>query len=263
MKVNHNGTAYSILITCGIGHFLNDMIQSVIPSIYPLIKDTYGFSFAQIGIITLVFQMTSSILQPFTGYYADRRPAPYALSIGMCFTLTGLLMLSGASTFLTILIAVGIIGMGSSIFHPEASRVAQMASGGKKSLAQSIFQVGGNGGNALGPLLAALIVLPFGQSSIRWFALIAILAAGILLYVASWYKERIATHTDHPEINADIRNDIPRRQVHTAMLILVTLIFSKYFYLSCMTSYFTFFLMDKFSMTVQNSQLCLFAFLAA
>ena len=121
MKVNHNGTAYSILITCGIGHFLNDMIQSVIPSIYPLIKDTYGFSFAQIGIITLVFQMTSSILQPFTGYYADRRPAPYALSIGMCFTLTGLLMLSGASTFLTILIAVGIIGMGSSIFHPEAS----------------------------------------------------------------------------------------------------------------------------------------------
>lgn len=130
-------------------------------------------------------------------------------------------------------------------------------------LAQSIFQVGGNGGNALGPLLAALIVLPFGQSSIRWFALIAILAAVILLYVASWYKERIATHTDHPEINADIRNDIPRRQVHTAMLILVALIFSKYFYLSCMTSYFTFFLMDKFSMTVQNSQLCLFAFLSA
>lgn len=131
------------------------------------------------------------------------------------------------------------------------------------SLAQSIFQVGGNGGNALGPLLAALIVLPFGQSSIWWFALIAILAAVILLYVASWYKERIATHTDHPEINADIRNDIPRRQIHTTMLILVALIFSKYFYLSCMTSYFTFFLMDKFSMTVQNSQLCLFAFLSA
>ena len=263
LKVSNDGTAYSILITCGIGHFLNDMIQSVIPSIYPVIKDTYGFSFAQIGIITLVFQMTSSILQPFTGYYADKRPTPYALSIGMCFTLTGLLMLSGASTFLTILAAVGIIGMGSSIFHPEASRVTQMASGGKKSLAQAIFQVGGNSGNALGPLLAALIVLPFGQSSIRWFALIAILSAVILLYVASWYKERIATHTDHPQINASIRNDIPSHKVHTAMLILVALIFSKYFYLSCMTSYFTFFLMDKFSMTVQNSQLCLFAFLAA
>ena len=239
------------------------MIQSVIPSIYPLIKDSYGFSFAKIGIITLVFQMTSSILQPFTGYLADKRPSPYALSIGMCFTLAGLLMLAGAGTFWTILIAVGIIGLGSSIFHPEASRVAQMASGGRKSLAQSIFQVGGNGGNALGPLLAALIILPFGQSSIKWFALLAIMAAVILLHVASWYKERIATHTDHPEINAGIRKDIPHRKVRLAMLILVVLIFSKYFYLSCMTNYFTFFLMDKFSMSIQNSQLCLFAFLAA
>lgn len=262
-KSSTGGTAYSILITCGIGHFLNDMIQSVIPSIYPVIKDTYGFTFAQIGIITLVFQMTSSILQPFTGYCADKRPSPYALSMGMCFTMAGILMLAGAGTFWTILIAVGIIGMGSSIFHPEASRVAQMASGGRKSLAQSIFQVGGNGGNALGPLLAALIVLPFGQGAIRWFALIALLAAVIMLRIASWYKERIATHTDHPDINAGVRDDIPRRTIHTAMLILVALIFSKYIYLSCMTSYFTFFLMDKFSMSVQNAQFCLFAFLAA
>ena len=171
------GTVYSILVICGISHFLNDMIQSIIPSIYPILKDKFDFSFAQIGIITLVFQMTSSILQPFTGLYADKHPRPYALSIGMCFTLTGLLVLAFAEYYWAILIAVSVVGFGSSVFHPTASRVTQLASGGKKSLAQSIFQVGGNGGSALGPLLAALIVLPYGQHSISWFAIAAMLAA--------------------------------------------------------------------------------------
>lgn len=160
------GTVYSMLVICGISHFLNDMIQSIIPSIYPILKANFDFSFAQIGLITLVFQMTSSILQPFTGLYADRHPRPYALSVGMCFTLTGLLLLAFANNYLAILIAVSIVGFGSSVFHPTASRVTQMASGGKKSLAQSIFQIGGNGGSALGPLLAAIIILPYGQHSI-------------------------------------------------------------------------------------------------
>ena len=175
------GTVYSILIICGISHFLNDMIQSIIPSIYPIIKDKFDFSFAQIGIITLMFQMASSILQPFTGLYADKHPRPYALSVGMCFTLIGLLMLAFSENYLLILLSVSIVGLGSSVFHPTASRVAQLASGGRKSLAQSIFQVGGNGGSAIGPLLAALIILPFGQHAISWFALAALLAALIMI----------------------------------------------------------------------------------
>ena len=174
------GTAYAILFTISFAHLLNDMIQSVIPAIYPMIKDKFGFSFAQIGVITLVFQLTSSILQPFVGRYADRHPRPYALSLGMCFTLAGLLLLSFAYNFMLILLAVSIIGWGSSVFHPEASRVAQLASGGKKSLAQSIFQVGGNGGSAIGPLLAALIIIPFGQPAISCFAMAAVLALSLI-----------------------------------------------------------------------------------
>lgn len=192
------GTVYSMLILCCISHFLNDMIQSIIPSIYPIIKEKYNFSFAQIGVITLVFQMTSSILQPFTGLYADKHPRPYALSIGMCFTLTGLILLAFAEQYLLILIAVGVVGLGSSIFHPTASRVAQLASGGKKSLAQSIFQVGGNGGNAFGPLLAAMIVLPFGQHAISWFAIAALLAALVMIRLGAWYKERLLFVVKHP-----------------------------------------------------------------
>ena len=172
-----NETAYAILFIISISHFLNDMIQSVIPSIYPILKEQYRFTFAQIGMITLCFQLTSYILQPVTGHWADRHPRPYSLSVGMCFTLVGLLMLAFADSFVLILSAVSAIGLGSSVFHPESSRVAQLASGGKKSLAQSIFQVGGNGGSACGPLLAALIVLPFGQVSIAFFAVAAILAS--------------------------------------------------------------------------------------
>lgn len=256
-------TAFSILVCAGLSHFMNDMIQSVIPSIYPIIKDSYGFSFAQIGIITLFFQMMSSILQPFTGFYADRHPRPYALAIGMCFTLAGLLSLAFAGTFTLIILSVSLIGLGSSVFHPEASRVAQMASGGKKSLAQSIFQVGGNGGNALGPILAALVVQPFGQRSIGWFSIVAVIAILTMLHIGSWYKRRLLNATLHKKATPQPFIHLSRRRVHWVLAILVVLIFSKYFYLSCMTSYFTFFLIDKFHISVQASQFCLFAFLGA
>lgn len=257
------GTVYSMLVICGISHFLNDMIQSIIPSIYPILKDNFDFSFAQIGLITLVFQMTSSILQPFTGLYADRHPRPYALSVGMCFTLTGLLLLAFANNYLAILIAVSIVGFGSSVFHPTASRVTQMASGGKKSLAQSIFQVGGNGGSALGPLLAAIIILPYGQHSISWFALAALLAALIMIRLGAWYKARLKYIVKHPQKTPELNTNISKRAKYGALAILILLVFSKYFYTSCITSYFTFFLIDKFGVSVRASQLFLFVFLAA
>ena len=257
------GTVYSMLIICSISHFLNDMIQSIIPSIYPIVKDKFDFSFAQIGIITLVFQMTSSILQPFTGLYADKHPRPYALSIGMCFTLVGLLLLAFAENYFLILLAVSVIGLGSSVFHPTASRVAQMASGGKKSLAQSIFQVGGNGGSAVGPLLAAIIILPFGQHAISWFALAALLAAIIMVRLGVWYKARLTYVVNHPQKQPLLNTHISKRVKYWALFILIMLVFSKYFYTACITSYFTFFLMDKFGVSVQTSQLCLFVFLAA
>ena len=257
------GTVYSILVICGISHFLNDMIQSIIPSIYPILKDKFDFSFAQIGLITLVFQMTSSILQPFTGLYADKHPRPYALSIGMCFTLTGLLVLAFAEYYWAILIAVSVVGFGSSVFHPTASRVTQLASGGKKSLAQSIFQVGGNGGSALGPLLAALIVLPYGQHSISWFAIAAMLAALIMVRLGAWYKAKLQYVVNHPQKTAGLNNNITKRAKYGALAILILLVFSKYFYTSCITSYFTFFLIDKFGVSVKASQLFLFVFLAA
>ena len=257
------GTVYSMLVICGISHFLNDMIQSIIPSIYPILKANFDFSFAQIGLITLVFQMTSSILQPFTGLYADRHPRPYALSVGMCFTLTGLLLLAFANNYLAILIAVSIVGFGSSVFHPTASRVTQMASGGKKSLAQSIFQVGGNGGSALGPLLAAIIILPYGQHSISWFALAALLAALIMIRLGAWYKARLKYIVKHPQKTPELNTNISKQAKYGALAILILLVFSKYFYTSCITSYFTFFLIDKFGVSVRASQLFLFVFLAA
>ena len=257
------GTAYAILFTMGTCHLLNDMIQSVIPAIYPLLKDKFGFTFAQIGIITLIFQLTSSVLQPFVGRYADRHPQPYSLALGMCFTLAGLVALAFAPDFLLILLSVALIGCGSSVFHPEASRVAQLASGGKKSLAQSIFQVGGNGGSAAGPLLAALVVIPYGQHAVGWFALAALLAAMLLTRVGCWYsmvlEKAKATRRKMPAAPCTL----PPRTVNMALGILVLMIFSKYFFNACMTSYFTFYLMEKFQLTVQASQYCLFAYLAA
>lgn len=257
------GTVYSILIIISVSHFLNDMIQSVVPAIYPIIKTKFGLSFAQIGIITLVFQMSSSILQPLTGLYSDRHPRPYALSIGMCFTLAGIIILAFAGLFLLLLLAVCTIGLGSSIFHPEASRVAQLASGGRKSLAQSIFQVGGNGGSAIGPLLAAAIVLPFGQEAISWFAIAAVAASAIMVRVGSWYSMRLSYATRQPQKMIAKPSNLTGKQVKRALLILVLLIFSKYFYVACITNYFTFFLIDKFGISVGASQLCLFAFLLA
>lgn len=257
------GTVYSMLVICSISHFLNDMIQSIIPAIYPIMKDKFNYSFAQIGIITLVFQMISSILQPFTGFYADKHPRPYALSVGMCFTLIGLLLLAFAENYFIILLAVSVVGFGSSIFHPTASLVTQLASGGKKSLAQSIFQVGGNGGSAVGPLLAAIIILPFGQHAISWFALAALLAAIIMIRLGTWYRTKLSYVVTHQSAQPLINHDISRRTKYGALLILILLIFSKYFYTACITSYFTFFLIDKFGVSVQTSQLCLFVFLLA
>ena len=257
------GTVYSMLVICSVSHFLNDMIQSIIPSIYPILKDKFDFTFMQIGIITLVFQMASSILQPFTGLYADKRPQPYALSVGMCFTLVGLLLLAFAGNYLLILMAATVVGLGSAVFHPTASRVAQMASGGKKSLAQSIFQVGGNGGSAVGPLLAALIILPYGQHAIAWFALAALLAAVIMIRLGAWYKARLTYVVNHPQQQPLLNHNISRRAKYGALVILILLVFSKYFYTACITSYFTFFLIDKFGVSVAASQIYLFVFLAA
>lgn len=257
------GTAYAILFTMGICHLLNDMIQSIIPAIYPLLKDKFGFTFAQIGIITLVFQLTSSVLQPFVGLYADRHPQPYSLATGMCFTLVGLIALAFAPNFMLLLLSVALIGCGSSVFHPEASRVAQMASGGKKSLAQSIFQVGGNGGSAFGPLLAALVVIPYGQHAVGWFALAALLASLLLSRVGYWYSLVLTEIKENHRKKTFAPCNLPKKTVHIALGILVLMIFSKYFFNACMTSYFTFYLIEKFGVSVQASQYCLFAYLAA
>ena len=257
------GTAYAILFTMGICHLLNDMIQSIIPAIYPLLKDKFGFTFAQIGLITLVFQLTSSVLQPFVGLYADRHPQPYSLATGMCFTLVGLIALAFAPNFMLLLLSVALIGCGSSVFHPEASRVAQMASGGKKSLAQSIFQVGGNGGSAFGPLLAALVVIPYGQHAVGWFALAALLASLLLSRVGYWDSLVLTEIKENHRKKTFAPCNLPKRTVHIALGILVLMIFSKYFFNACMTSYFTFYLIEKFGVSVQTSQYCLFAYLAA
>lgn len=264
-QADGRSTVYPILFMICAAHLLNDMMQSVIPAVYPLLKEKFGFTFAQIGMITLVFQMTSSLFQPFIGRYADRHPRPYSLAVGMCFTLVGLLLLAVAPGFVPILVAVALIGWGSSIFHPESSRVAQLASGGRKGLAQSIFQVGGNAGAAMGPLLTALIVIPFGQSSIGWFATTALLAILLLVQVGRWYRLRIeyVMHEQTAARSAVVGSLLPRRTIRRALVILTVLVFSKYFYIACMTNYFTFFLMDKFSISVQASQYCLFAFLAA
>lgn len=259
-----NGTAYAVLLSIGFAHLLNDMMQSVIPAVYPLLKEKFGFTFVQIGVITLVFQLTSSLLQPVSGRLADKHPQPYSLAVGMGFTLVGLLCLAVAGSFGWMLAAVGLVGCGSSVFHPESSRVAQLASGGRKGLAQSIFQVGGNAGSAMGPLLAALIVIPFGQGAIGWFALAALLAIFVLARIGRWYKRQLLSAVRSRTVQtAAPASRFTKRTVHTALLILGLLVFSKYFYMASMTNYFTFFLMDKFAMSVQGAQYCLFAFLAA
>jgi len=255
-------TVYPILFAISISHLLNDLIQSVIPAVYPMLKSNYALSFTQIGIITLVFQLTASILQPFVGLYTDKKPTPRSLAIGMLFSLAGLICISFASNFIYILLSVSLIGMGSSIFHPEASRVAHLASGGKKGLAQSIFQVGGNAGGAIGPLLVALIVIPLGQHYIGVFGVLAIVAVMILTYVGNWYQIHLKPKTQTASVSA-LKSDLPKSKVIFALVILLVLIFSKYFYMASMTSYFTFYLINKFHVSVQESQIYLFIFLAS
>lgn len=257
-------TFYPVLFTISFTHLLNDMMQSVLPAVYPLIKDKFHLSFTQIGLITLTFQLIASLLQPFVGFYTDRRPRPNSLAIGMGFTLLGLIFLSVAGSFPAILAAVSFIGMGSSVFHPESSRVAHLASGGKKGLAQSIFQLGGNAGAAIGPLLAALIIVPYGQFNILWFAAAAILAIFLLTRIGSWYKDHLDLKTAGTgKTSQETASGLSKKRVMMSLVILLGLIFSKYFYLASMTSYFTFYLMDTFQVPVQQSQIYLFVFLAA
>ena len=257
-------TVFPILYALSISHLLNDTIQSLIPAIYPIIKQDYGLSFSQIGLITLTFQLAASLLQPFVGHYTDKKPQPFSLAIGMSSTLAGLVVLSVSADFYTMLFAVGLIGVGSSIFHPEASRMAHMASGGKRGLAQSVFQLGGNMGSAIGPLLAAWIIVPHGQFSIIWFSLIALLAIIILSTIGKWYKGRLLVINSTKKQNIPVlSNGLSRKRIVIAVVVLLVLIFSKYFYMASLTSYFTFYLIERFQVSVQTSQLYLFVFLGS
>lgn len=253
-------TVFPILFALSFSHLLNDTIQSLIPAIYPIIKTNYHLSFSQIGLITLTFQLAASLLQPFVGLYTDKKPQPYSLAVGMGFTLVGLVTLSQSQHFYTMLISVSFIGIGSSIFHPEASRMAHAASGGKRGLAQSVFQLGGNAGSSLGPLLAAWIIVPYGQFSVIWFSIIALLAILILSYVGTWYKGFVAARAKKVMIQSVV-NKFSRRKVICSVVILLLLIFSKYFYMASLTNYFTFYLINKFHVSVQTSQIYLFVFL--
>lgn len=257
-----NNTVLPILLALSFSHLLNDTMQSLIPAIYPMVKDSFQLSFAQVGLITLTFQLTASLLQPLVGIYIDRRPKPYALAIGMSFTLIGLVLLSFADHFNMVIFSVGLVGVGSSIFHPEASRLAHAAAGKRRGFAQSLFQVGGNAGSSLGPLLAALIVVPNGQSSVIWFSLAALIAIIVLTTVGNWYKKN--THRIKPKTSTSGDSDeitLPRKKIIFAISILLVLIFSKYFYLASMTSYYTFYLIDKFQLSVESAQIHLFIFL--
>ncbi|MFZ4928441.1 MFS transporter [Chryseobacterium sp. Mn2064] len=257
-------TVYPILLMICFSHLLNDLMQSVIPSVYPLIKDKYNFSFSQIGIITFTYQITASLLQPLIGFYTDRKPQPYSLPLAMIFTMGGIIALSFADNFYFFLGAVALIGLGSSIFHPESSRVAYLASGGRKGLAQSIFQLGGHAGTAIGPLLAALIVIPFGQFSLIYFCIAACIGMLILSRIGKWYEEHLQFRKKYSSDNSQAHVEgISKNRVMISMAILLILLFSKYIYMASMTSYFTFYLIDKFNISVEYSQYYLFAFLAS
>lgn len=255
-------TVYPVLLAISISHLLNDTIQSLIPSLYPIIKTNYNLNFTQIGIITLTFNIAASLLQPFVGAYTDRKPQPFSLAAGMTVTLIGLIVLGWPSSYWILLVSVAMIGVGSSVFHPEASKVAYMAAGAKRGLAQSIFQVGGNTGSALGPLLAALIVVPRGQQHVQWFSILAILAIFVLYRVGKWYSDHLAQRAAK-KVFTTPTHTLSKKRVAIAVLILLVLIFSKYFYLACMSSYYTFYLMHRFNVSVQSAQIHLFIFLAA
>jgi FSR family fosmidomycin resistance protein-like MFS transporter len=254
-----------ILAALSFSHLVNDTLQSLIPAIYPILKEALHLDFRHIGLITLTNQLTASILQPFVGLYTDRRPQPYSLALGMGSTLVGLVILSLATNLSLVLLAVAFVGLGSSIFHPEASRVAHLSSGGQHGFAQSLFQVGGNAGSSLGPLLAAAIIVTRGQGSIMWFSLLALLGIVVLLGVGRWYR-RVLVHrhrTQPGRADAFHLPPVSRGRVVFSLGILMILVFSKYFYLASMSSYYTFFVMGKFGLSVQNAQLHLFIFLFA
>ena len=260
-KVTAVGPAYVVLGGISFSHFLNDTMQSLIPSVYPILKDSYALDFAQIGLITLAFQFTASLLQPLVGHFTDKKAQPFSLAIGMGFTFCGLLLLSAASQYLVILIAAALVGLGSAVFHPESARIARLASGGRYGFAQSVFQVGGNLGSSMGPVLAALIVVPFGQPSIAWFSSIAFVAILVLWRIGQWYKPQIsarkfAAPAPHPDAPSS-------RRVMIALVVLVALVFSKQLYVSSLSSYYIFYLIDKFGVSTQAAQLYLFVFLAA
>ncbi len=256
-------TVMSILVAISLSHLLNDTIQSLIPAIYPLVKDSFHLSFAQIGIITFVFQMTASILQPVVGFYTDRHPKPFSLAMGMGLSLVGLIVLAMAGTYWMVLLSVGLVGLGSAIFHPESSRIAHLASGGRHGFAQSLFQVGGNAGSSFGPLLAALVVTQYGQKNVLWFSVLAFIGIIILFRVGAWYQAHLFELKTRPRKPARAHKPLPRKTVIISLLILVALIFSKYFYLVSLTSYYTFYLIDKFHVSVTSAQVYLFIFLFA
>jgi MFS transporter, FSR family, fosmidomycin resistance protein len=251
---------FRVLAAISFCHLLNDLVQSLIPAIYPILKSSFRLDFGQIGLITLTFQLTASLMQPLVGLYTDRRPMPYSLPIGMGFTLTGLLLLSIAPMFAILLVAAALVGLGSSVFHPESSRVARMASGGQHGLAQSLFQVGGNAGSALGPLMAAFIVVPRGQASIAYFSVVALIGIAVLTKVGGWYKRHVAAKRSAVAAHRPMMSN---RKIGLALAILIALIFSKYFYLASLSSYYTFYLIGKFHLSVQSAQIYLFVFLGS
>jgi len=263
---NQENTVYPILFTISFAHLLNDLVQSVIPAIYPLLKDNYLLSFTQIGLITLTFQTSASLLQPFVGVFTDKKPLPFSLAFGMAISLLGLILLSMAASFSAILLAVILVGFGSSVFHPESSRVAYLASGGKRGLAQSIFQIGGNAGSAVGPLLVALLIMPHGQAYISWFSIGAIVGIFALVNVGLWYRRHLqerALVLDRREKVKGKEFALSKHQIVLSIGILLVLIFSKYFYMASISSYFTFYLIEKFGVSIPQSQIYLFLFLAA
>jgi FSR family fosmidomycin resistance protein-like MFS transporter len=259
---NKERTAFRILLAISFCHLLNDMVQSLIPALYPILKDSFRLDFTQIGMITLVNQSTASLLQPVVGLYTDRNPKPYSLAFGMLFTLFGIALLAGAGTYSSILFAVALVGFGSAVFHPESSRVARAASGGQYGLAQSVFQVGGNAGSAIGPLVAAFVVQPRGQGSVAWFSGAALLGIALLTRIGGWYRRNRLEHIGR-KATPVTGHGLSRSRVAAAVLVLLALIFSKYFYLASLSSYYTFYLMSKFGVSVQNAQVLLFVFLGA
>ena len=254
----------AVLFALSFSHLLNDAIQALIPAIYPLLKTSYALTFTQIGLITLTFQMVGSVLQPIVGAYTDRHPKPYSLVVGMGITLCGLILLALAPSYHVVILAAGMVGMGSAVFHPESSRMARMASGGRHGFAQSLFQVGGNAGSAAGPLLAAWIIVPRGQHHILWFTIVPFFGMLILARVGDWYRCKLAAiHADKTQTVPHLHYSASRRKIAFFLVVLLTLMFSKFFYLASMTNYYTFYLIQKFGVSVTGSQMYLFLFLAA